>query len=105
MDYQWGTNEDLNIPGFETSLKFEKQNIHIQFENINTITGILQPDFVVLVNVQGDVKPILERKILEPKQIFNFTMDLLTLKDFIPSYLAFKNSDNIFLITELLTER
>lgn len=101
IDYQWVTIDEVLIPHFNTKVGIVKNIVNIMIENTSDRIQIINLDFVVLVNVRGETKPVLERNWIQPIENKSFSIDLNDHKEFGSTYIAFKLADSIYQITEL----
>lgn len=103
MDYLWFEFSQAQKTPKQSSfeLSIENNTIHFLFNNESDITQIFNPDSLALVNVLGESKKVGERKLIDPGEEFQITIELENHIEFTPLFISYKLEEGKALITEI----
>jgi hypothetical protein len=103
-DYKWIDNDKLTLYGLNVNIQRTENSLNLVIHNSRRTSFIIQPEHFHLVNIYGERKPFLNRKLLDPDEVFNFLINLSSIADFDAVYLSFSINSLGEGITELPIE-
>lgn len=101
IDYQWVTIDKFSIPGFNLEVTVANGHLHIELVNTRDRRQVINPNMICLVNVQGHVIPLLERRLPEPAALETFDILLADHQQLTPVYISVRSDEGTYQITEL----